>query len=153
MRILLFCLLFLVGGTAAAQQRVSLAIETAAGIRHEFQVEIADTPESKAQGLMFRRELAADHGMLFIFERPQRISMWMKNTPLPLDMLFIDADGVIVDLHARTVPFSLDTIASRRRALYVLEVNGGTADRLGIAVGDRVSGAGIAGAGIAGSGG
>lgn len=134
-----------VPAAAAAQERVPLTIETAGGARHAFQVEIADDDGERSQGLMFRKEMAPDHGMLFVFERSTTIAMWMKNTPLPLDMLFISAEGRIVDLHERAVPFSLDTIASRRRARYVLEVNGGTVDRLGIAVGDRVSGAGIGG--------
>lgn len=128
---------------AAAQERVPLTIETASGARHDFQVEIAATEPERNQGLMFRKELAADHGMLFVFERTTRIAMWMKNTPLPLDMLFIGDDGRILDIHERAVPFSLDTIAAKRRARYVLEVNGGTVDRLGLAVGDKVSGAGV----------
>ncbi|EDP66243.1 hypothetical protein BAL199_24889 [alpha proteobacterium BAL199] len=132
-------------GAAVAQERVPLTIETAAGVRHIFQVEVADTDQERGQGLMYRQEMAPDHGMLFVFDRPSRITMWMKNTPLPLDMLFIGVDGRIVDIHQRTVPFSLDTIASGRRALYVLEVNGGTADRLKLGVGDRVSGAGVGG--------
>src|SRR3546814_19648136 len=86
---------------------------------------------------MYRRELAPDHGMLFVFDRPIMIAMWMKNTPLPLDMLFISSNGKVVDLHERAVPFSLDTIAAGRRARYVLEVIGGTVARLGLAVGDK----------------
>ena len=130
---------------AAAQDRVPLVVESAGGARHDFRVEIADTDPARAQGLMHRRELAPDHGMLFVFDRHHTITMWMKNAPLPLDMIFIGSDGTVVDLHRRAVPFSLDTIASKRRARYVLEVNGGTVDRLGLAVGDRVSGAGIGG--------
>lgn len=140
----LFVVLAWAGG-AAAQERVPLTIETAAGVRHGFQVEIADSEPERNQGLMYRQELAPDHGMLFVFARTTRIAMWMKNTPLPLDMLFIAEDGRVVDLHERAVPHSLETIAARRRARYVLEVNGGTVDRLGLAVGDRVSGAGIGG--------
>ncbi len=143
--VLLILSLLFGGAAAAAQERVPLVIETAGGDRHEFRVEIADTDPARAQGLMHRRELAADHGMLFIFDRPHTITMWMKNTPLPLDMIFLSSDGKIVDTHRRAVPFSLDTIASKRRARYVLEVIGGTVDRLGLAVGDRVSGAGIGG--------
>ncbi len=146
MRALLVVFSLLVwAGAAAAQERVPLAIETASGVRHAFMVEIAATEPERNRGLMFRQELAADHGMLFVFDRPTRIAMWMKDTPLPLDMLFIGADGRIVDIHERAVPFSLDMIASGRRARYVLEVNGGTVDRLGLGVGDRVTGAGIGG--------
>ncbi len=143
MRNLLIVLALLWAPAASAQERVALAVETAAGARHEFRVEVAATEPERNQGLMFRQELAPDHGMLFVFARTTRIAMWMKNTPLPLDMLFIADDGLIVDIHERAVPFSLDTIAAKRRARYVLEVNGGTVDRLGLAVGDRVSGAGI----------
>lgn len=146
MKALFVILSILLGtGVAHAQERVPLTIETAAGVRHAFQVEVADTDQERGQGLMYRREMAPDHGMLFVFDRPHRVTMWMKNTPLPLDMLFIGADGRIVDIHERTVPFSLDTIAAGRRSLYVLELNGGTVDRLGLAVGDRVSGAGVGG--------
>lgn len=142
----LLCLAMLALATsAAAQERVTLTVETAGGGRHPFQVEVADDDRERGQGLMYRKELAPEHGMLFIFERQTSIAMWMKNTPLPLDMLFISSDGKVVDLHERAVPFSLDTIASRRRARYVLEVIGGTVDRLGIAVGDKVSGAGVGG--------
>ena len=137
--------LLAMAGSAVAQERVPLTIEAAGGARHQFQVEIADDDAERSQGLMYRRELATDHGMLFVFERPTMIAMWMKNTPLPLDMLFISADGEVVDLHERAVPFSLDTIAANLRARYVLEVIGGTVDRLGLAVGDTVSGAGIGG--------
>lgn len=147
--LLLALALLLPAGLAAAedsgQERVPLTIETVSGVRHQFQVEIADTEAEREKGLMFRREMAPDHGMLFIFDRPIRVMMWMKNTPLPLDMLFIDGSGKIVDLHERAIPFSLDTIAARRKASYVLEINGGTVDRLGLAIGDRVSGAGIGG--------
>jgi len=145
MRILIVLLSLLCVGAAAAQEREPLTIQTAAGGSHVFQVEIADSDPERSQGLMFRKELAPDHGMLFVFARTTRIAMWMKNTPLPLDMLFIADDGRVLDIHERAVPFSLDTIAAKRRARYVLEVNGGTVDRLGLAVGDRVSGAGIGG--------
>lgn len=145
MRNLLIALSLLWASAAAAQERVPLTVETAAGVRHELQVEVADSDPERNQGLMFRKELAPDHGMLFVFARTTRIAMWMKNTPLPLDMLFIADDGKVVDIHERAVPFSLDTIAAKRRARYVLEINGGTVDRLGFAVGDRVSGAGIGG--------
>ena len=90
---------------AAAQDRVPLVVESACGARHDFRVEIADTDPARAQGLMHRRELAPDHGMLFVFDRPHTITMWMKNTPLPLDMIFIGSDGTVVDLHRRAVPF------------------------------------------------
>lgn len=116
-----------------------LSIETVDGARHRFRIEIATSPAQQQQGLMFRRELAADAGMLFIY-RPRRvISMWMRNTIIPLDMLFIAEDGVIVKIVERTVPLSLASISSDQRVRAVLEVNGGTVARLNLAPGDRVS--------------
>ncbi len=114
-----------------------LVIATAAG-RHTFTVELAANPQDRARGLMYRRSLAPDAGMLFDYGAPLRISMWMKNTFIPLDMIFISADGAISHIVQRTVPHSLATIEAPMPARAVLEVNGGTAARLGIAVGDRV---------------
>jgi len=118
-----------------AQSR--LAIETGAG-RHVFQVEIARTPQQLSFGLMYRRRLPADAGMLFDYHPPQPVAMWMKNTFIPLDMLFIAADGRITRIAARTVPHSLDVIASKKPVRAVLELNAGTASRLGIKTGDVV---------------
>jgi uncharacterized membrane protein (UPF0127 family) len=114
-----------------------LAIETTQG-RADFVVELAATPAQRAQGLMFRPSLAPDAGMLFDYGTPRRASMWMKNTLIPLDMLFIKADGVIESIAKRTVPHSLTAISSNGRVLGVLELNGGTTDRLGIEPGDKV---------------
>lgn len=119
-------------------ERAPLAIETAEGERHDFTVELAITPEQQAQGLMFRRDLGDSAGMLFLFGRERPVSFWMKNTLIPLDMLFIDRRGRIVDIAERTVPQSLTSISPGRPVAAVLELNGGTADRLGIAPGDRV---------------
>ncbi|OCW58838.1 DUF192 domain-containing protein [Hoeflea olei] len=114
-----------------------LVIDTAGGpVR--FSVELALTPDTRATGLMFRREMAADHGMLFRFDQTRQVLMWMKNTPLPLDMVFIGEDGRVAGIAADTTPFSEDIVASPRPVRYVLELNAGTAARLGIAVGDRV---------------
>ena len=106
--------------------------------RYEFFVEIAITPEQRSQGLMFRTELAANAGMLFQYGEPQIINMWMANTLIPLDMIFIGSDGRIVSIAERTVPQSLTTIPSEASAIAVLEVPGGTADRLGIGPTDVV---------------
>lgn len=130
--------LTLASGIPASLRVEPLEIHTADGARHTFTVHVADTPETRARGLMFVTRLDADRGMLFDFERPQPISMWMKNTPLSLDMLFIDTAGRISQVEARTRPFSTESIHSREDVLAVLELNGGTAARLGIAVGDRV---------------
>ncbi len=119
-------------------ERDELIIETARGARHRFVVELALSAEQHAQGLMYRRSLAADAGMLFVYGKEWPVSMWMKNTFIPLDMLFIAADGRIVDIVERTVPHSLEAISPGRPVAAVLEVNGGTAARLGIRAGDRV---------------
>lgn len=125
-------------GLLANFDKGELAIVTATG-RHEFSVELALTTAQHQQGLMFRREMAPDAGMLFDFgSHPRRASMWMKNTYIPLDMLFIRADGEIESIAERTTPHSLEVISSRGMVRYVLEVNGGTAARLGISPGDRV---------------
>ncbi len=121
----------------AASETGELVVETALG-PVQFTVELADTPEERAQGLMFRERLPADAGMLFLYPRDQMISMWMKNTLIPLDMLFIDRDGRILDIAERTVPLSLRSISSETPARAVLEINGGTAQRQGIRPGDRV---------------
>ncbi len=128
------------GGRAAdlvSFAKSSLTIETAKG-RYPLSVELALTEAQHGRGLMFRRKMAADAGMLFDYKFPQRITMWMKNTPIPLDMLFIAADGRIVNIVQRTVPFSETVIPSRGKVRAVLEINGGTAQRLGIKPGDRV---------------
>lgn len=118
--------------------RAEVRIETAAGVRL-FHAELAETPEQRARGLMFRRSLAPDAGMLFLFPERERPTMWMANTWLPLDMLFIAADGRIVHLFPNAVPRSRLTVSSPRPARMVLELRGGTARRLGIAPGDRLS--------------
>ena len=106
--------------------------------RYEFFIEIAITPAQRSQGLMYRTELAANAGMLFHYGEPQIITMWMANTLIPLDMIFISADGRIVSIAERTVPESRATIPSEAPAIAVLEVPGGTADRLGIVPTDVV---------------
>ena len=115
----------------------SLTIVSASG-QHKFTVELATTQVQMEQGLMFRTSLAADAGMLFDFERPTMAVMWMKNTLIPLDMLFVDAKGRIVNIHQRAVPETLDTIAAAAPVRAVIELNGGTASRLDIRPGDRV---------------
>ena len=110
----------------------------AAGGPHKFTVELATTPAQMEQGLMFRQSLAPDAGMLFDYQAPSMAMMWMKNTLIPLDMLFVDAAGRIVNIHERAVPGSLATISAAAPARAVIELNGGTAARLGIRPGDRV---------------
>jgi uncharacterized protein len=110
---------------------------TASG-RHAFQVELADDDTSRAQGLMYRRSLAPDRGMLFDFKRVEPISMWMQNTYVSLDMLFIRPDGTIARVATNTEPLSSRTVPSGEPVLAVLEVVAGTAARLGIKAGDKV---------------
>lgn len=118
--------------------RDELWIETADG-RHRFDVEVAETDRQMARGLMFRTELADDAGMLFDYRRPQRIAMWMKNTLIPLDMLFVADDGTIVRIESWTTPLSLATISSGGPVRAVIELKGGISERLGIRPGDRVA--------------
>ncbi len=112
---------------------------TAGDTRHEFTIEIAQTPEQLQHGLMFRRSMPANHGMLFLFPKPQPITMWMKNTYIPLDMLFLNEEGVIVDIHENAVPESLAIIAAKKPTQMVLEVNAGTVARLGLSIGQTLT--------------
>jgi uncharacterized protein len=104
----------------------------------EFQVEMAVSPAQRSQGLMFRESLDEDRGMLFDFGRPQVASMWMRNTYVPLDMLFIDAAGRITQIAANTQPLSDTVVASREPVRAVLELRGGVSAKLGIEPGHRV---------------
>jgi uncharacterized membrane protein (UPF0127 family) len=115
-----------------------LALETRRG-RFVFMVEVADTPAARAEGLMGRRHLADDAGMLFDFGAPQEVSMWMKNTFIPLDMIFIDDRGRVTGFAVRTVPHSLTSIRSGLPARAVLEVVAGTVEKIGLRPGDRVT--------------
>jgi uncharacterized protein len=122
---------------AQAMRRETLKLHTAAAV-HAIDVEIADTPQEKAQGLMFRTRLADNTGMLFFYETPQEITMWMRSTYIPLDMVFIRPDGVVHRIEARTEPLSEAIIASRGDVTACLELAGGAADRLGLKAGDRI---------------
>ncbi len=123
---------------ASAQQFERVEIVSKSGV-HVFDVEMAVTPEQRSTGLMHRKELAPGRGMLFDFEGEGPIAMWMKNTYLSLDMIFIRADGRIASIAESTTPLSEATVQSGAPAKAVLEVLGGTAKRLGIAPGDRVA--------------
>jgi uncharacterized membrane protein (UPF0127 family) len=123
---------------AHANNLSPLTVVTASG-SHRFNVEFADTAEKRAVGLMHRPAMAADAGMLFDFKTDAPVSMWMRNTRIPLDMLFIAKDGRIVNIHERAVPFSETSIPSKGPVRAVLELNGGTSARLGIKPGDRVT--------------
>jgi uncharacterized membrane protein (UPF0127 family) len=114
-----------------------VAVTTASG-RHEFAVWIAADERSRQQGLMYVRELPPDRGMLFIFERPQPVAFWMKDTYLSLDLVFIDPAGRVLNVAADAKPLSLMPIQSRGEALAVLEVLAGTARKIGLVPGDRI---------------
>lgn len=126
------------------REEARVVIETPSG-EVAFRVELAVTPNERMRGLMFRDHLDEDAGMLFIFERMQRLRFWMKNTRIPLDMLFIDEAGEIVGIVENAEPLSLESRGVSLPSRYVLEVNGGTCRRLGIRPGQRVRFDGIPG--------
>jgi len=131
----------LAGGSATAQEigpTEPFVVATRQG-PIDLRLEIADEPQERQRGLMYRRSLAERSGMLFDFERDGPVSMWMRNTYIPLDMLFIDGRGVIVHITARTEPLSEATISAGRPVRGVIELEGGAAGMLGIEVGDVVA--------------
>ncbi|HVO93857.1 MAG TPA: DUF192 domain-containing protein [Terriglobales bacterium] len=101
-------------------------------------MEVADTPAKREMGLQYRRELAEDHGMIFLFSGESLQTFWMKNTPIPLDMIFINRERKIVGIVGETRPFSLDPRSVATPSQYVLEIKGGLAKRMGIQAGDAV---------------
>ena len=103
-----------------------------------FSVELADTPETRSQGLMFRERLARSAGMLFIYDAPQRATFWMRNTLIPLDMIFVDATGTVRHIHHEAIPGDETTIDGGPEILMVLEINGGLARDLGIVPGSQL---------------
>jgi len=119
-------------------KEVPLTIRSANG-EHRFTVEVAASAQEQNDGLMYRRSLAPDRGMIFPYDPPQSVAFWMKNTLIPLDMIFIRADGTIARIAANTVPLSLDTVPGGEPVAAVLEIAGGRAAELGIREGDRVS--------------
>jgi hypothetical protein len=131
-------ILLLAGAAASAADESILEIVTKDGV-HVFSVEVARTDEERQKGLMFRKELPEGKGMLFDFKPEQEVAMWMRNTYIPLDMLFINADGTIRRIAENAEPLSEKTIPSGGPVRGVLEVIGGTARKLGIAAGDRVA--------------
>jgi uncharacterized membrane protein (UPF0127 family) len=126
----------------AGLPRSEVQVETASG-GHAFQVWVADNDRSRQQGLMYIKELPADRGMLFLFERPQLASFWMKNTLVSLDIVFIAADGIVVNIAHDTQPLSLAPIQSVAPVTAVLELAAGTAARIGLVAGDRVRNPGL----------
>ena len=114
-----------------------LTIRTATGT-HKFSVEVAATPAEQEKGLMFRRTLAPDRGMIFPYDPSQNVAFWMKNTLIPLDMVFIRSDGHVARIAANTVPMSLEPVPSGEPVAAVLEIAGGRAAQIGMKSGDLV---------------
>jgi uncharacterized protein len=123
----------------SAFPREALVIETRSARRHSFEAWRAETPATLAQGLMFVRDIRPDQAMIFVYDPPQHVAMWMKNTLLPLDMLFVDEAGCVAKTVRDARPGSLDMIsAAGWQIALVVELKGGTTKALGIEVGDRV---------------
>lgn len=146
MRATFLALLFLIAAVPAAATEaatgmplIALTIESNAGAtRTDITAELAATPEHRAKGLMFRTELADNRGMLFDFKQTRSVSMWMKNTPLSLDMIFSDDRGNVLYVARNTVPYSEEIITPGMPVYAVLEVKAGTAQRLNVRPGDRL---------------
>ena len=135
--LLMVVLLFGSAAPMLAAEFTPLTVVTAKG-EHVFQVEVAATNEERAKGLMFRTDMDKDAGMLFDFKSEQPVYFWMKNTYLPLDMIFIRANGTVARIEANTVPLSERTVPSGSPVRYVLEINAGRAAEIGLKPGDVV---------------
>ena len=131
--------------TGACQGQPRVAIVTKEGRERSFQVEIADTPAKREMGLQYRKDLAADRGMIFLFPNESQQTFWMKNTPISLDMIFINRDRKIVGIVEQATPFTLDSRSVDGVSQYVLEINGGLAQKYGFKKGDSVRFEAIAG--------
>jgi uncharacterized membrane protein (UPF0127 family) len=125
------------GQSEAGLDQITLCV-TSKGKTHSFSVEIAKTPAQQSRGMMFRTSMADDTGMLFPYSAPQFLSFWMKNTYIPLDIIFIRQDGSIENIAANTEPYSLESVTSTGPAIAVLEIRGGLSAELGIERGDKV---------------
>ncbi len=136
-------LLLLADAGAFAAGAQTLVLKTASG-DHDFTIEVATTDQERALGLMFRRSLPENAGMLFLYDPPQEAAMWMKNTLIPLDMVFIAADGTVHRIESNAEPFSTTVIPSEGDVVGVLELKGGEAARIGLKRGDKVVYPGLA---------
>jgi uncharacterized membrane protein (UPF0127 family) len=137
-----FVFFFAAGAAAAACRADAVEIRGEFG-NARFAVEVADDPDERAQGLMNVPEMPSSRGMLFLYERPQRATFWMRNTLIPLDMIFADPTGTITQIHEDAVPLDETTIDGGSGVLAVLEINGGLARRIGISVGDELRHSGL----------
>lgn len=133
----LFVAAWLIAGHAGASDTKRLDVTTRSGT-HSFSVELALTPQERGRGLMHRRSMDEEAGMLFRFDRVQTVLMWMKNTFIPLDMVFIRPDGTVADIHYNAVPHSETIIQSSEPVLYVLELNAGVAQKIDLRRDDKV---------------
>ena len=127
---------------AVAQERFpteTILLPTASGYV-EREVEVADTSDRRAQGYMHRTDIEPDDGMLFVFDPPRPVSMWMRNTPTSLDMIFIENDGTIESIRTDTIPFSTDITSSRGKVGFVLELLAGRSEALGLREGAKLRG-------------
>ena len=131
------------GASGFAASAGTLILKTDTG-DHSFNIEMATTDEERALGLMFRRSLPENAGMLFLYDQPQPAAMWMKNTLIPLDMVFISPGGAVHRIEANAEPFSLIVIPSEGPIVAVLELNGGEAAKIGLKPGDKVIYPGLA---------
>lgn len=134
-RVIIFALLL---QASACQAQPQVTIATQGGRELTFQVEVADTPTKRELGLQYRRDLAVDRGMIFLFPGESEHAFWMKNTPIPLDMIFINKDRKIVGIVEQAVPFSTDSRSVPGASQFVLEINGGLSKAHGIKTGDAV---------------
>ena len=135
------CLSILLASPLACSSENSVPLKVWSGdgaLKHEFKVELALTPAEHAQGLMYRKTLGADRGMLFIFPRLTRTPFWMKNTLIPLDMVFITPDKKILSIVANAAPQTETPREPAGPYLYVLEIEGGRAAALGLQAGDKI---------------
>jgi uncharacterized protein len=127
--------LLLAASPALAECRADTLDLRTSGGQARFTVEVADSPEERSRGLMYRESLPKSSGMLFVYPRPQRASFWMKNTLIPLDMVFADKTGRVTRVHAMAIPHDESPIDGGDGVVAVLEINGGLAARMGIAPG------------------
>ncbi len=142
---ILFILMTMAQGHAASPQYdadticIPVYLHTQNGKQLDLSLELAVSPGATRQGLMYREFLPPLGGMLFVFNPPQGVSMWMKNTLIPLDMLFISSDNKILNIHHNAIPHDLTPLPSMGLAQYVIELRGGAAKAYGINAGDRIS--------------
>lgn len=136
LKALLASLMMISGSSAWAEAcREDVVQLRSDGSELRFQVELADTPQERSRGLMFRESLPPRAGMLFVYEQPQRAAFWMKNTLIPLDMIFVDVTGTVTHVHHQAIPGDLTAIEGGTGVFSVLEINGGLARKYGIAPG------------------